>query len=129
MDETGLSRAAGVAPYVAIGIVSGLFAALFGIGGGIIIVPLLMLISRMPPRMAAATSLATLILTSLIGVVRYAGTGHVDWTAAAAIGVPAILGVLIGIRFQRRLPADWLVLGFGIFVIVLGLKLVLEIDL
>ena len=83
----------------------------------------------MPPRMAAATSLATLILTSLIGVVRYAGTGHVDWVAAAAIGIPAVLGVLIGIRFQRRLPADWLILAFGVFVIILGLKLVFEIDL
>lgn len=129
MEETGQLRTTGVAPYVGIGIVSGLFAALFGIGGGIVIVPLLMLVSRMPSRMAAATSLATLILTSLIGVVRYAGTGHVDWIAAAAIGIPAVLGVLIGIRFQRRLPADWLILAFGVFVIILGIKLVFEISI
>jgi len=75
--------------------------------------------------MAAATSLAALILTSLIGVVRFAGTGHVDWIAALLIGVPAVIGVLIGIRFQRRLPAEWLVLGFGVFVIAIGLRLVI----
>lgn len=127
METAGLFRREGIAPLVGIGIVSGLFAALFGIGGGVVIVPLLMLVTRMPARAATATSLATLILTSLIGVVRYSGTGHVDWTAAVALGVPAVLGVLLGIRFQRRLPADWLILGFGAFVILLGLKLILQL--
>lgn len=125
MDVSARLRQGNLLPLLGIGAVSGLFAAMFGIGGGVVIVPLLMLVARMPPRMAAATSLATLILTSLIGVVRYAGTDHVDWLGAALIGVPAVVGVLIGIRFQRRLPADWLVLGFGVFVIAIGLRLVI----
>ena len=49
-------------------------------------------------------TIATLILTSAIGVARYAGTGHIDWLAACVIGVPAVVGVLLGIRLQRRLP-------------------------
>ena len=77
----------------------------------------------MAPRRAAATSLAALILTSLIGVVRYSGTGHVDWVAAAMIGAPAVVGVLVGIRVQRRLPADWLVLGFAVLVIGIGVAM------
>ena len=125
MDVSARLRQGNLLPLVGIGVVSGLFAAMFGIGGGIVIVPLLMLVAKMPPRMAAATSLATLILTSLIGVVRYAGTDHVDWLGAALIGIPAVVGVLIGIRIQRRLPADWLVLGFGVFVIAIGLRLVI----
>ncbi len=125
MDVSARLRQGNLLPLVGIGVVSGLFAAMFGIGGGIVIVPLLMLVAKMPPRMAAATSLATLILTSLIGVVRYAGTDHVDWLGAALIGIPAVVGVLIGIRIQRRLPADWLVLGFGMFVIAIGLRLVI----
>lgn len=125
MDLSARLRQGNLLPFVGIGVVAGLFAAMFGIGGGVVIVPLLMLVARMPPRMAAATSLAALILTSLIGVVRYAGTGHVDWIAAILIGFPAVVGVLIGIRFQRRLPAEWLVLGFGVFVIVIGLRLVI----
>ena len=44
--------------------------------------------------------------------------------AAIVIGTPAIVGVLIGIRFQKRLPAEWLILGFGLFVVVIGLKMV-----
>jgi uncharacterized membrane protein YfcA len=125
VDVSARLRQGNLLPIVGIGVVSGLFAAMFGIGGGVVIVPLLMLVAKMPPRMAAATSLAALILTSLIGVVRYAGTDHVDWLGAALIGVPAVVGVLIGIRIQRRLPADWLVLGFGVFVIAIGLRLVI----
>ena len=111
-------------PLIGIGIVSGLFAALFGIGGGVVIVPLLMLMVRLPARIAAATSLATLLITSMIGTARYAGSGHIDWTAAALLGIPAIAGVLLGVAFQRRLPTDWLVLGFGILLIAIGVKLV-----
>jgi uncharacterized membrane protein YfcA len=83
-----------------------------------------MLLTRMPPRIAAATSLATLLLTSMIGTARYAGSDHIDWVAAIVIGAPAVIGVLIGIHFQKRLPADWLVIGFGVLIIAIGLKLV-----
>ena len=121
--ETQIGRV-GVLPYVGIGVVSGLFAAMFGIGGGVVIVPLLILLTKMPARMAAATSLATLILTSLMGVIRFSGSDHIDWVAALVIGAPAVVGVLIGIRFQKRLPAEWLILGFGLFVVAIGLKLV-----
>ena len=95
----------------------GLFAAMFGIGGGVVIVPLLMLVTRMPPRIAAATSLATLVLTSMIGTARYAGSGHIDWVGAAVIGVPAVAGVLLGVALQKRLPADWLIIAFGVLKI------------
>lgn len=116
-----------VYPLIGIGIVSGLFAAMFGIGGGVVIVPLLMLLTKMPPRIAAATSLATLLLTSMIGTARYAGSDHIDWPAALLIGAPAVVGVLLGIRFQKRLPADWLVIGFGVLIIAIGLKLVVAL--
>jgi len=113
-----------VYPLIGIGIVSGLFAAMFGIGGGVVIVPLLLLLTKMPPRIAAATSLATLLLTSMIGTARYAGSDHIDWVAAILIGAPAVVGVLVGIHFQKRLPADWLIIGFGVLIIAIGLKLV-----
>lgn len=127
MDNASTLPKVSVYPLVGIGIVSGLFAAMFGIGGGVVIVPLLILITRMPPRIAAATSLATLLLTSMIGAARYAGSGHIDWLAALVIGIPAVVGVLIGITFQKRLPADWLIIGFGVLVIGIGLKLVFKL--
>ena len=127
MDNASSLPKVSVYPLLGIGVVSGLFAAMFGIGGGVVVVPLLLLLTKLPPRIAAATSLATLLLTSLIGTVRYSGSDHIDWVAAAVIGAPAVIGVLIGIHFQKRLPADWLVVGFGVLIIGIGLKLVLQL--
>ena len=123
MDNASSLPKVSVYPLLGIGVVSGLFAAMFGIGGGVVIVPLLLLLTKLPPRIAAATSLATL----LIGTVRYAGSDHIDWVAAVVIGAPAVIGVLLGIHFQKRLPADWLVVGFGVLIIGIGLKLVLQL--
>ncbi|MEI6687871.1 MAG: sulfite exporter TauE/SafE family protein [Thermoleophilia bacterium] len=127
MENANTLPKVSVYPLIGIGIVSGLFAAMFGIGGGVVIVPLLILLTRMPPRIAAATSLATLLLTSMIGTARYAGSGHIDWVAAIVIGVPAVVGVVIGISFQKRLPADWLIIAFGVLIIAIGLKLVFKL--
>lgn len=127
MENASTLPKVSVYPLIGIGIVSGLFAAMFGIGGGVVIVPLLILLTRMPPRIAAATSLATLLLTSMIGTARYAGSGHIDWVAALVIGIPAVAGVILGISFQKRLPADWLIIGFGVLIIAIGLKLVFKL--
>ena len=127
MENASTLPKVSVYPLIGIGIVSGLFAAMFGIGGGVVIVPLLILLTRMPPRIAAATSLATLLLTSMIGTARYAGSGHIDWVAAIVIGAPAVLGVILGIHFQKRLPADWLIIAFGVLIIAIGLKLVFKL--
>ena len=127
MENASTLPKVSVYPLIGIGIVSGLFAAMFGIGGGVVIVPLLMVLTRMPPRIAAATSLATLLLTSMIGAARYAGSGHIDWVAALVIGIPAVVGVIVGVSFQKRLPADWLIIGFGVLIIAIGLKLVFRL--
>lgn len=124
MDLAIQFRREGIMPLIGIGVIAGIFAALFGIGGGIVIVPLLILVTHMPPRAAAATSLATLILTSMIGVARYAGSGHINWLAAVLIGAPAVAGVLLGIRIQKRVPIEWLVIAFGAFVILIGLRMI-----
>ncbi len=110
---------------IGIGVVSGIFAALFGVGGGVVIVPLLLLLTRLGPRQAAATSLAALIIASLIGVTRYAGTGYVHWEVAALLGVPAVVGLLIGLRIQARISGDALLIAFGILVVLIGLRFVI----
>ena len=67
---------------VAIGLVAGLFSALFGVGGGIVIVPLLLLAARCPPHVATATSLAAIGITALAGATRYGFEGHLEpWDA------------------------------------------------
>ena len=71
---------------VLIGLVAGLFSALFGVGGGIVIVPLLILVAGFESRVATGTSLAGIGITALAGTILYAFEGHVDVAHAALVG-------------------------------------------
>ena len=82
------------AKLVGIGLVAGFFGALFGVGGGIVIVPLLVLLFAFDQRRASATSLAAILVSSVAGAVTYAFHGEVKPGAAALVGIPAVLGVL-----------------------------------
>jgi uncharacterized membrane protein YfcA len=108
---------------VGIGLVSGFFGALFGVGGGIVIVPLLMLLLAFGQRRASATSLAAILVSSVAGAVTYAFHGDVKPGAAAAIGIPAVLGVLAGTAIQQRLPVQKLSYGFALLLAVVGVRL------
>jgi uncharacterized membrane protein YfcA len=87
------------------GLVAGVFSALFGVGGGILAVPLLVLLARFPERVAAATSLAAIGITALAGTVFFGIRGDVDVAYAALVGVPAAGGALIGTALQQRITA------------------------
>jgi uncharacterized protein len=106
-----------------IGVVAGFFGALFGVGGGIVIVPLLVLICSFDQRRAAATSLAAILLSSLAGAITYAFHGDVKVGAAAAIGIPAVLGVLVGTSVQQRIPVQRLSYGFALLLAAVGVRL------
>ena len=77
---------------VVIGLVAGLFSAIFGVGGGIIVVPLLILAAGFRERPAMATSLAAIAVISLVGAVTYALHGELKPGAAAVVGLPAVEG-------------------------------------
>jgi uncharacterized membrane protein YfcA len=108
---------------VGIGLVSGFFGALFGVGGGIVIVPLLVLFLAFDQRRAAATSLAAILISSIAGAVTYAFHGEVKPGAAAAIGIPAVLGVLAGTAIQQRVPVHRLSYGFALLLAAVGVRL------
>ena len=88
---------------VLIGLVAGFFSALFGVGGGIIIVPLLLLVCRWTAHNATATSLAAIGVTALSGVITYSFHGNVDAKYAALVGLPAAAGAVGGTTLQQRL--------------------------
>jgi uncharacterized membrane protein YfcA len=88
---------------VAIGLVAGFFSALFGVGGGIIIVPLLILALGFETRPAAATSLAAIGITALAGVANYWAHGDVRPGYAALVGLPAAVCAVCGTALQQRL--------------------------
>lgn len=109
-----------LARLVAIGFVAGIFSALFGVGGGIITVPLLLAFAAFEPRSAAATSLGAIAITALAGVALYAVRGEVHVWYAALVGVPASAGVIFGAALQQRTSGRGLVVGFGCLLIAIA---------
>jgi uncharacterized protein len=106
-----------------IGVAAGFFSALLGVGGGVIIVPLLLLVAGFTERPAMATSLGAIGITALAGVIGYALHGDVEWKYAALVGVPATLGAVAGTALQQRLASRWLALAFAAFLAVIGVVL------
>ena len=108
---------------VLIGLVAGFFSALFGVGGGIVIVPLLLLLCAWEARTATATSLAAIGITALAGTIRYAFHGDVEWGYAALVGLPASIGTVAGTAIQQRLQSRWLSLAFAGLLVAVGVLL------
>jgi uncharacterized membrane protein YfcA len=107
-----------------IGLVAGVFSAVFGVGGGIIVVPLLIGLAAFPPHAAAATSLGAILITATAGVTLYALRGEVRLGYAALVGIPAVIGVLIGTHVQQRLSGRNLTLAFSGLLVVVGVWLI-----
>ena len=106
-----------------IGLVAGFLGALFGVGGGIVIVPALTLLCGFAARRAAATSLMAVLATAIAGTITYAFRGAVDVRAAALVGLPAVLGVVVGTAVQQRIPVRHLSYAFALLVAAVGVRL------
>ncbi len=91
---------------VLVGLAGGLLSGTFGVGGGIVMVPLLLLVARLEDRRAAATSLAAIVPASAAGVVTYAAHGDVAVGVALVVAAGAMAGSLVGTRLLRRLHVD-----------------------
>ena len=115
----------GLLKIIAIGLVAGLFSSLFGVGGGIVAVPLLMMLAGFPAHEATGTSLAAIVITATVGATLYAIEGEVDFARAALVGIPAVGGVLLGTALQQRIPARNLTFGFAALLIGLGIWMLL----
>ncbi len=116
---------AGTMKLVGIGVAAGFLGALFGVGGGIVIVPLLMTFVAFDQRRAGATSLAAILLSSAAGAITYAAHGDVEVGPAMLVGVPAVVGVIAGVDLQQRLAQRTLGYAFAVLVAAVGVKLIL----
>jgi uncharacterized membrane protein YfcA len=108
---------------VAIGLVAGVFSAFFGVGGGIVAVPLLILAVGLPERVATATSLLAIAITASAGVVAFGLRGEVDVGYAALVGLPAAVGAVAGTAWQQRVRTSTLAYGFAVLLVVVGIWL------
>ncbi len=111
---------------VGIGLAGGFFSALFGVGGGVVIVPLLVLALGFPPHEATGTSLAVIGVTAVFGVAAFAVLDAVHWADAALVGLPATAGALTGTWLQQRVSSRALTLLFAAFVVAVAVRLLLE---
>jgi uncharacterized membrane protein YfcA len=93
-----------LARLAAIGTLAGIFSALFGVGGGTVIVPLLILWLAYAEREATGTSLAAIVLIALFGAVGHGLFGNVDLAKGLLIAPPAVAGVVAGTALQQRVP-------------------------
>jgi uncharacterized membrane protein YfcA len=109
---------------VAIGLAAGVFSAFFGVGGGIIAVPLLILVAGLPERSATATSLLAIAITASAGVVVFALRGDVDVGHAALLGIPAAAGAVAGTAWQQRIRASTLTYGFALLLTGIGVWMI-----
>ena len=110
---------------VLIGLIAGFFSALFGVGGGIVIVPLLVAGAAYEPKPAMATSLAAILLTAVAAAASHAQAGNVAWRDAALIGMPAVVGAVVGAWLHQRITARNVTLAFAGFLLITAVKLAL----
>lgn len=108
----------------AIGTAAGLFSGLFGVGGGTIIVPLLIVWLSYGEREATGTSMAAIIVIAAIAVAVHAGYGNVDAAGAALVGVPAVVGAVAGTALQQRIPERAISVIFAVLLLVIAGELI-----
>jgi uncharacterized membrane protein YfcA len=125
-EHAGTSGVSRPLKLAAIGTAAGVFSGLFGVGGGSVIVPLLVLWLGYDERTATATSLAAIVLVAAFAAATQGLYGNVHVLDAVLVGVPAVAGVLIGTWLHRRLANRAISLLFAVVLVASAAELVLR---
>lgn len=110
-----------------VGVIGGVLSGAFGVGGGILMVPLLVGLARMNQRQAAATSLLAIVPTAIAGSITYLIAGEVDLFAALFLAIGGVAGSLYGTRLLKQLPLGVLRWGFIVLLVLVAVRMVLVI--
>ncbi|MGB7589112.1 MAG: sulfite exporter TauE/SafE family protein [Solirubrobacterales bacterium] len=111
----------------AIGTLAGVFSGLFGVGGGIVIVPLLIFWFGYGERLATGTSLAAIVLIGLLGAVAQGGIyGNVHLVPAVLLSIPAIAGVVLGTAIQQRISQRAVSFLFAVLLVAVAIELIVQ---
>ena len=108
------------------GVAVGLLSALFGIGGGIVMVPFMVLLLERSQHLAEGTSLLVIIPTAIAGVIAHNKRGYVSFRAAATLAVGGVFGAFLGARLALSLDEDSLENYFAIFLAIMGIRIIIE---
>jgi len=112
-----------------IGLGSGVLSGIFGIGGGLLIVPGLIVLMGMTIKQAAGTSLAALLLpVGILGALEYWRAGHIDVRVAVVLALGLLIGAFFGARLALMLPNELVQRAFGVLLVVVGVRLALFVS-
>lgn len=114
-------------PLLAVGAAGGAFSALFGVGGGVVMVPLLIMLCGYGSRAATATSLAAIAIIALVGTATHGVLGNVDWLAALLVGIPALLGVTLGVKVRMRISSLTISRAFAVLLVIAAVLLAVDL--
>jgi hypothetical protein len=110
-----------VGVFAILGVAAGVIGGMFGIGGGLVIVPALIMAFGFDQRMALGTSLlAQLLPVALLAVIEYSRRGEVNFTAGTGVAVGLFLGTWLGARFVGMVPKEPMKQAYGVFLLIVG---------
>lgn len=109
---------------LATGAAVGAFSALLGVGGATLMVPFMTLVLGYGQHASEGTALLAVVPTAVAGVIAHRRRGYVDFGAAAWLAAGGVAGAVAGARLALDVPADDLKLGFGIFLVAVGARMV-----
>jgi len=112
--------------YLALGLFAGTLGALFGVGGGILMVPVLTILASMPQKEAQGISLTVMIVLSVVGAIRYHMNPdiHMDWRVIAIMSVTMLFGANIGASLAASLSNKALQIGFSVLLFIMGFRMI-----
>ncbi len=102
------------------GLVVGMLTGLVGAGGGFLIIPALVVLSKLPMKMAVGTSLMIIAAKSLIGFIGDIQNYVIDWSFLLSFSALAVVGIFVGTKLSNFIPGHKLKPGFGWFVLIMG---------
>jgi hypothetical protein len=108
------------------GTLVGLITGLVGAGGGFLIIPALVMLSKLPMKQAVGTSLLIIAAKSLIGFTGDFGNSTISWTLLLSVTALAITGIFIGDKLSKRIDGNHLKKGFGWVVLLMGLFIIIQ---
>jgi len=106
------------------GLVTGILSGLFGVGGGIILIPMLVLILNIPQHNAQGISMLMMIPTAIVGIYHFNKDKLVNYNMAGYMAAGAVVGALISANFVQYIPAEILKKFFGLFIICVGARMI-----
>jgi hypothetical protein len=121
--EPEVGNEGGTRTSLLIGLCAGLFGGLVGLGGGVVMIPLMVGLLKLRQKEAHGTSLVALVFTGIVGAATYAAKGKVDVVAAALLAATATLTARLGARYAHVLPEWKLKRSFGAFLLVIAVLL------